>query len=204
MVLQSEGRSPRVSRLLVGLALTLLVVVACGPPGLTPGRLGYTNAKAPTYGQVTAGEQPDTSGEGVNSGLAYWNLAAGRTLFVRTDAAPQQIRFGVRTPIIAYAETPLARRVVAWADQKLNPDGSMRECVVEYDPTFIQQQVPGRALNARVWAHEIGHCLDLEAHQACFRNEGVMANCSFWERVLMWWGPTLADVAQLKAAGYRQ
>lgn len=182
------------------LAGVLAILYGCGP-GMAPGRLGFTAARAPTYGSVTVAEQPDTSGEGVNSGFNYWNIAAGRQLFSRSDSAPQ-VTFSTKTPLIAYEGTPQQRRVVAYAGLELNPDGSMKHCTVVYDPTFIAQQVPGRTLNARTWAHEIGHCLDLEAHEDCARNQGVMSNCDFWDRVLSWWGPTLADYAELKNAGY--
>jgi hypothetical protein len=118
------------------------------------------------------------------------------------SAAPQ-IAFRVQTPIIAAAEQDTGGfRIVAYAAQQRNPDGSMGSCTVYYDPTFVAFGVPGRHLSARVLAHEVGHCLELAGHQTCAENQGVMSSCEFWQRAIAGWGPTAADNAQLRAAGY--
>ena len=177
------------------LAVLVAAVVACAP-GLAPGRIGFTHAKA--GGSITIAEQPTFfPGDGPNAGAAFWNRAAwGRSLFVRSDANPQ-VTFVPLTPLL----TNEGYRIVAWTKQHRNADGSMNRCEVYYDPAFVAAGIPGRHANFRLFAHELGHCLELAGHQDC-SFQGVMSTCDFWNRVIAGWGNTAPDTDQLRAAGY--
>jgi hypothetical protein len=129
----------------------------------------------------------------------WWNVAAGRPLFV-LNSAPA-IAFRVKTPIFAGAEQDLGGlRIVSAVDQVRDASGTI-SCTVWYDPTFVAYGVPGRHLSARVLAHEVGHCLELSGHQAC-PSLRVMSLCDFWARAIAGWGPGAEDTVQLRAAGY--
>jgi hypothetical protein len=180
------------------LAALLLVLAACAP-GLTPGRIGFVNARGPSFGSVAIEPNPSFFGEPADAVAGWWNVAAGRPLLV-ISAAPQ-IAFRVQTPIVAAAEQDLGGgpRIVARAEQRRNPDGSMGSCTVYYDPTFVAYGVPGRHLSTFVLAHEVGHCLELLGHD---QRDSVMGLTRFWEKAIANYGPVAADTAQLRAAGY--
>jgi hypothetical protein len=176
--------------------LAVAAVLAACTPGLYPGATGYTAARVPRYGSITIAPQPGGLGP-VNGGAAFWNAAAGRALFTVTTNNPT-IRFQPGGPFITPPQHG-SRRVIAYASTSRNP------CIVHFDPSYVAAGVPGRHLNARLWAHEIGHCLDLDSHRLNVMpcpSTAVMSDCNFWARVLAGWGPTADDTNQLRAAGY--